>query len=377
MRDKIIQNKIQLKQETSDKFYLAYSEIFPNNPLLKAKLFEYFDFDIQRVFNSDKKDLDNFVNSYPDISIPRNFLSKLKSVNFDEIYNFYKTNNINYVTFTDCNYPEPLKNLEDFPVILFYKGDIKQNFNKSIGIVGSRKATEAAKLNVRQIISGFKNTDIVINSGLAAGIDSCSHKAALEFGIKTCAVIGSGLKFKYPSVNASLYEEIVRQNGVIISEYPYNYSPMPQNFPQRNRIITGLSQGIIIAEAKLKSGAMISARFAIEQNKELMCIPGAITNPNCEGIYHLLKTNAASIVTETNDICNILNWTINFAKSDLAPMSEIEKNIYDLVTKEEISIEGLKQNLDVGINELVMNLTAMELNGLIIQKNGLYYISGI
>ena len=171
--------------------------------------------------------------------------------------------------------------------------------------------------------------------------------------------------------------EIVEKNGVIISEFPFEYPPLSYNFPQRNRIVTGLSKGVIIAEAKLKSGAMISARFALEQNKELMCIPGSIQNPNCEGIYHLLKENCASIITNTNDVLDILSWDITAQNVEKPSLSGIENEIYEIISKEEISVEGLKQKLDVGINELVEKLTEMELNGLIIQKNGFYYILGI
>ena len=126
----------------------------------------------------------------------------------------------------------------------------------------------------------------------------------------------------------------------------------------------------------MKSGAMISARFALEQGRELMCIPGLITNPNCEGIYHLIK-NGAGVVTNTKDILNILNWDIQSYKKEEIKLTAIEKEIYEIISCGEISIEGLQQKFDVGINELMIKLTQMELNGLIVQKNGLYYIAGI
>ena len=125
----------------------------------------------------------------------------------------------------------------------------------------------------------------------------------------------------------------------------------------------------------MKSGAMISARYALEQGRELMCIPGLITNPNCEGIYHLIK-NGAGIVTNSEDVLNLLGWEIQTVKKEKPILNGIEKLIYEKISSEEISIEGLKQNLDVGINELMISLTQMELSGLIIQKNGLYYTSG-
>lgn len=377
MPDKIMQSKLNLsKEENLDKYYLGFSNILLNNPLLKAKLFEFFDYDIKRTFEVDKNDLNNFSEIYDNVSIPKNFLAQLNSLDLDNIYNEVINSKVKYLTFDDENYPENLKNLEDFPLVLYYLGSIENiNFNRTIGVVGSRNATESAKQNVYSLVSNFKNTDIVIVSGLASGIDSIAHKASIENDIKTIAVIGSGLDFKYPAQNKDLYKKIENGSGVIFSEFPNSIRPIPVNFPQRNRIVTGLSKGVIIAEAKMKSGAMISARYALEQGRELMCIPGLITNPNCEGIYHLIK-NGAGIVTNSEDVLNLLGWEIQTVKKEKPILNGIEKLIYEKISSEEISIEGLKQNLDVGINELMISLTQMELSGLIIQKNGLYYTSG-
>lgn len=358
-----------------DKFYLGLSNILINNPLFKAKIFEFFNYDIERVFNSTKEDLKEFKEIYDKISIPRNFLSDIQKLNLDEIYNNSINSNEKFITYESELYPESLREIEDFPLLLFYKGSFDSiNFERTISIVGSRKATESAKQNVRRIVSGFINTDVVIVSGLASGIDAASHMAALDNNLKTIAVIGSGLKYKYPSINSKLYDEI-ENKGLILSEYPFSYEPMPFNFPQRNRIVTGLSKGVIIAEAKLKSGAMISARFALEQGRELMCIPGLITNPNCEGIYHLIK-NGAGVITSTEDVLSQLNWQINKSEQSKPNLYGLEKNIYDIISSEEVSIEGLKQKLDVDINELLVKLTEMELTGLVIQKNGIYYTTG-
>ena len=369
-----MQNKLSFSKN-KNKFYIALSSILINNPMFKAKLFEFFDYDIEKIFYTTENDLKEFSEIYENVSFPRNFLSLINGLKVDEIFEKTKQENQNFITYEDEAYPKSLKNLEDFPLMLYFKGNFENiNFDKTIAIVGSRNASESAKLNVKNIIQGFVNTDVVIISGLASGIDAAAHQNALLNNLKTVAVIGSGLKYKYPSQNKILYDEI-EEKGLIFSEYPYEFQPMPQNFPQRNRIVTGLSKGVIIAEAKMKSGAMISAKFALEQGRELMCIPGNISNPNTEGIYHLIK-NGASIITETNDILNTMNWEIKTSKKTKISLNDNEKKIYELISIEEISFEGLKQKLDVGINELMMILTEMELKGLIIQKNGLYYILG-
>ncbi|MCD8024287.1 MAG: DNA-processing protein DprA [Candidatus Gastranaerophilales bacterium] len=372
-----MQGKLNFEENPDkNKFYLGMSHILVNNPLFKAKIFEFFNFDIIRTFKADKEDLNQFSQMYPNIKIPNNFLNELRNINLDDISSSVQKSKTKYITYEDKNYPEPLRNIEDFPVTLFYKGSFdKINFEKTLAVVGSRKATESAKLNTSRIISGFKNTDIVIISGLAEGIDTSAHKAALENNLKTIAVIGSGLNFTYPHSNKKLYQDIENNGGIIFSEYPNDFAPLPQNFPQRNRLVCGLSKGVLITEAKKHSGAMISARIALEQGKELMCMPGLITNPNCEGIYHLIK-NGAWVVTKTEDILNILNWEIINENKARASLSGIEKQILELISLNEISIEGLNIKLDIGINELMIKLTEMELSGLIVQKNGLYYISG-
>ena len=370
-----MQNKLPLNDKNKDKYYIGISNILINNPLFKAKLFEFFDYDIIRLFQADKNDLNEFANCYENISVPKNFLSEIQNIDLNKAYNDVLSSKTKYITYENEMYPEILKNIEDFPLILYYKGSFDNiNFKRTIGIVGSRKSTESARQNVFKIVSDFMNTDAVIISGLAEGIDASAHRAAIQNNLKTAAVIGSGLNFQYPSVNKKLYNEI-EEKGLILSEYPNDYSPMPQNFPQRNRIVTGLSCGVIIAEAKMKSGAMISARYALEQGRELMCIPGLITNPNCEGIYHLIK-NGASVITSGEDVKNLLNWQIDLSQKEQNNLLGIDKEIYETISSEEISIEGLKQKFDIGINELMVKLTEMELSGLIVQKNGLYYIQG-
>lgn len=372
-----MQTKLNFQTEQfKNPYYVAYSHFLPAYTLFKAKLFEYFNYDITRLFNLDKEDLKSFSSVYDNVSIPRHALDEIKNLNAkkDELYQNFLDAGIGLITYDD--FPSNLKQMEDFPISLYYKGNFEGiNFNKTLAIVGSRKATEQAKINVSNIVSGFKNTDIVLVSGLAEGIDTACHNSAIENNLKTIGVIGSGLKFKYPSSNKTLYQKMENGSGLIISEFPYDYAPKPMNFPQRNRIITALSYGVIIAEAKMKSGAMISARCALEQGKELMCIPGLITNPNCEGVYHLIK-QGANLVTNSEDVLNCLNWEIT-SKIDNTPKLEgVEKRIYEIISCEEISTEGLKQKLDVGINELMIKLTEMELNGLIVQKNGFYYILG-
>ena len=364
------------------------SNICTSNPLFKSRLFEYFDFDIKKTFECDKSDLALASEFWDGMSIPKEFLSERDKTDPDKFYeNFVNLSNgeftgetsakgIKYIIYNDPKYPKMLKNIPDFPLMLYYKGEFEGiNFDRTVAFVGSRKASAYAKETVLNIISEFKGLDIAIVSGLAEGIDAKSHQAALQNNIKTIGVIGSGFKFQYPSVNKHLYDEIENGGGIIFSEYPYEMPPMPYQFPLRNRIVTGISYGTVVAEARIKSGAMISAKLTLEQGRELMCIPGLISNPNTEGIYHLLK-NGAAMVTGAEDILDALNWNIQTEKKDTPDLNEEEKRIYEEISIEAKNMEDLAAVLNISINYLMVNLTSMELKGLIKQSGGSYFISG-
>ena len=331
--------------DSFDKYFLSMSNLYFGNPLFKAKLFEYFNFDIEKTFNANKEDLKGVFEFYEgEITIPRDFLKKRDEISPDKIYEDFLSKaekfNIKYITYEDEKYPQ-------------------------------MNAKEA----LHGIISGLKGSDIVIVSGLAEGIDARSHKSALENGLKTIGVIGSGFEFTYPSSNKKLYLEIENGGGLIFSEYPYETPPMAYQFPLRNRIVVGMSYGTVVAEARIKSGAMISARLTLDFNRELMCMPGLISNPNTEGIYHLLK-NGASMVTNADDILEALGWELETVGREELYLEGIEKEIYGAVAIEAQNIEVLSQKLNIKTGDLMANLTSMELKGLIKQAGGNYFISG-
>ncbi len=365
----------------SDKYYLAMSNLCISNPLFKAKLFEYFNFDIEKTFNAGKEDLKG-LSEFCDgeITIPRDFLKKRDEIDPDKVCEDFLSTaekyNIKYITYEDEKYPEMLKNIPDFPLMLYYKGSFDGiNFNKTIAFVGSRKASINAKEALHGIISGLKGSDIVVVSGLAEGIDARSHKSALENGLKTIGVIGSGFEFTYPSSNKKLYFEIENGGGLIFSEYPYKTPPMAYQFPLRNRIVVGMSYGTVVAEARMKSGAMISAKLTLDFNRELMCMPGLISNPNTEGIYYLLK-NGASMVTNSDDVLEALGWEAETIEREELCLDGIEKEIYEIIATEAQNMETLGQKLNIKTGDLMANLTSMELKGLIKQAGGNYFISG-
>ncbi len=368
----IIQEKIAL-DDNFDKYYFAIASIREVMPVLKTALLEYFDLNPVSFINANEDDLNLFAENYPEIKIPRNFLSKIKELDVDKIYDEVMSSGFDYVTIQDPSYPRMLKEIQDYPCVLFYKGKFTPEiFENTLAVVGSRRASENAKSALRRIMSGMQNAPLTIVSGLAYGIDATAHRLALEMNLRTIGVIGSGLKYQYPNSNADLYRDIP-ENNLILSEYLPDVQPSSFHFPQRNRIVTGLSLGTLVAEAALKSGAMISANLTLEQGRELMCIPGLITNPNTEGIYKLLKSGAG-LVTCADDVYEYLGFDFSSTKKQVE-LTEDEEKIVSVLQIEEQTMENLLEKTEIDSNTLMVYLTGLELKGLIKQTRGKYYIT--
>ena len=297
------------------------------------------------------------------------FISARKNIVPEERLDFILNKGIKFINYTDPDYPALLKQIPNPPMTLFYKGDLSRcNFNRTLSVVGSRKASYNAKEELSKIISQFAGTDICIVSGLASGIDSQAHISALDNGLKTIGVIASGLNFFYPSNNKYLYEKIEDGNGAVISEYFPTFEPLKFRFPQRNRIVSGLSYGTLVVEASLKSGALITANLTLEQGRELMCMPGLISNPNTEGIYKLLK-NGATLVTSADDILEALNWAVekNEVQKELPLLQDDEMKVFNALEIEEKSFDELLSLTKLKVENLLTCLTTMELKGIIKQ----------
>lgn len=354
----------------TSKYWIALSSIEQIDSAFTLKLFNHFN-DIEKAFNADFNDLKNIEGL--SVKKSENFLKQRDKVNPDKSLEVVVSKGIKFLTFDDVQYPEMLKNIDNPPSVLYYKGDLDCiNFKKTLAVVGSRKTSKYAKEAVNLILSGLANTDICIVSGLASGIDTTAHLAALDNNLKTIGVIASGFDYIYPAANKDLYKRIENGNGVIFTEYYPTFEPLKFRFPQRNRIVSGLSYGTLVAEASIKSGALITSNLTLDQGRELMCIPGLITNPNTEGIYKLLK-NGAALVTKAEDILEALDWEIKPAeqlKIDLTNLDELETKILNTLEVEEKGIDEIMALTKTDLDTLLINLTTMELKGIIEQVNG-------
>ena len=350
------------------KYWVALSSIEEIGSSFIQRLYHYFG-DIESAFNAtDLSQIEGL-----NIKKAEKYLRLRDKLDVDKIVAEVENRGINYLTFDDEKYPRMLKNIDAPPSVIYYKGDLFGcNLDKTLAVVGSRRATGYAREALAQIISELNGTDICIVSGLASGIDTTAHVSALDNNLKTVGVIASGFDYTYPAANKELYKRIENGCGAVLSEYYPTFEPLKFRFPQRNRIVSGLSYGTLVAEASLKSGALITANLTHEQGRELMCIPGLITNPNTQGIYKLLK-NGATLVTCADDILEALGWEIKVEQKSLfslPDLSEDEKVIYDTLEIEEKSVDELQAFTKLSIDNLLMYLTTMELKGIIKQVDG-------
>ena len=221
--------------------------------------------------------------------------------NLDKYLKYMKENNIEIITINDKEYPDKLRVIYDPPVVLYVKGNTNILNDKSIAIVGCRMCTKYGQNIARKLAYNLSLNNINVISGLARGIDSFAHRGALNQKGKTVAVVGCGLDRVYPEENRILFNQIIEDNGAIVSEYIIGTKPLAKNFPKRNRIISGLADSLIVVEAREKSGTLITVDFALEQGKDIYAVPGNIDNPNSYGTNDLIKQGAKSI-TRLEDV---------------------------------------------------------------------------
>lgn len=282
---------------------------------------------------------------------------------------------IKKITINDSDYPKILKEIHDPPKTLYTRGGFKGEDRIAVGIVGTRDCTSYGKRVTENIISDLAEAGITIVSGLAKGIDTFAHKAALERGGRTIAVLGSAADSKslYPSCNRGLASKIA-QNGAVISEYPSGTKSEKWFFPKRNRIISGLSLGVLVVEAPEKSGALITAACALDQNREVFAIPGSIYSENSIGTNRLIKMGA-KLVTCASDILEELNLPVVEEKGEtFKPETKEEKILLGVLTKKPIHIDEIVKQGKLNSGIVSSTLIMLESKGTAKNIGGGYYI---
>lgn len=257
--------------------------------------------------------------------------------------------NVQMCFYTDHNYPFRLKNCPDSPVSFFYKGNGDFNMPRSIALVGTRNASAYGRQCVRRLLNELQDSGIVTISGLAYGIDTEAHERSLEFGLRTIAVMGSGLGTIYPSPNKPLAHRILDSGGTLVSEFDFRTPPDKLNFPKRNRIIAGIADATVVVESGKSGGSIITAHIAHSYNRDVFAVPGHITSLKSEGCHELIYKNIAAILTNGNQLLEMMNWQNaekNIQTSLFIELDGQEQQIFDLIRNAgNISIDRLSESL--------------------------------
>jgi DNA processing protein len=292
-------------------------------------------------------------------------------------------NKIEITTVLDDDYPLNLKNIYDPPPYLFYKGKLTEKDKYSIGIVGTRYPSDYGRFSCQKIVKELSAMNIPVISGMAMGIDYQAHKKCLECGNLTYAVLGSGVNVIYPKSSKYIYDTIIEQGGSVLSEFDIDAKPDKVNFPRRNRIISGISLGVVIIESGIRGGSLITAEFAIDQNRELFAVPGNINSIQSDGCNELLKKNFAKLVINAEDIISEFRYRIPeeflTGRKDIKPKTSelniFEENILSILDFEKpMHIDEISNQTRMNISDCLVNLLTLEFKGLVNQLPGKNFI---
>jgi len=290
----------------------------------------------------------------------------------DEDWRWQEHKNHYLLTWLDSDYPALLKEIHDPPIVLYAKGDLASFKQKSVAMVGTRKPSVTGSESAYHFARELAIKNITIVSGLALGIDAQAHQGCLDVGGKTVAVMGTGINVTYPRRHAFLADKIA-QSGLLLSEFPLGMQPIAGHFPRRNRIISGLSLLTLIVEAAIRSGSLITARLALEQNRDVLAIPGSIHNPQTRGCHHLLQ-QGAKLVTSVRDVLDELN----IASPDQGDQNAKQALAYDLVNLvkfigfEVTSVDQIVARSGLDLSVVTCGLADLELQGVIKAVTGGY-----
>ena len=286
--------------------------------------------------------------------------------NWEKCANLIEKHNIKFLSILDENYPSLLKSIYDPPPFLFYRGSLKKDdFRRTIAIVGTRKASNYGKIMTKKIGSALTKAGFTIVSGLAFGIDTIAHLSALENGGRTIAVMGTGVDQIYPPRNREIADKIL-ENGALISEYIPGSKAEKWNFPTRNRIISGISLGTVIIEGTKTSGALLTAKFALDQNRDIFALPGDINREQASGPNYLIKLGA-KIITSPSDILEEYDLVLENAEKPFPKLSEKEDKIYQILiqNRPEMQFDSLIVKTGFSVNELSAVLLSLELKNVV------------
>ena len=359
----------------SIKYWVWLSSLVKISPFKRYKLIEYFK-DPALIWHSSEEELKKLP------FLPRNIIEKLidRQMRKDthNLLEKIQSEYIDVITFNDEYYPEYLKNIYDPPVAIYVRGKLIKD-ETTIAVVGSRNATTYGLGMAESLSHDLSKKGITVASGMARGIDSRAHTGALKAGGRTIAVLGCGLNIVYPYENKELMKKIC-DNGAVISELLPGVPPIPFNFPARNRIISGISKGVVIIEANERSGSLITANYALEQGRDVFAVPGNINSRNSIGTNRLIR-DGAKIVLDVADILdelNLSNGVNNISckinkRSPFADFDSEEKTIAEKLMEGPVHIDTIARDCGFSVQLVGSVLVMLELSGFVEQLPGKFY----
>jgi DNA processing protein len=282
---------------------------------------------------------------------------------------------VQVMTWDDDGYPPNLRQAYNAPPLLYLRGSLEARDEWAVAVVGTRRASVYGKEAARLVCTGLTQAGVTVVSGMALGIDTVAHRACLDAGGRTIAVLGCGVDVVYPPRNARLADEIV-ERGVLVSEYALGTRPEARNFPPRNRIISGLTLGTVVIEGDMGSGALITAGFALEQGREVFAVPGNIFARASRGTNHLIQ-QGAKMVTQVGDVLEELNLTMVSQQAQartVIPENKTEAVLLERLSAEPVHVDALGRAVDLPIAQVTSTLALMELKGMVRQVGGMSYV---
>lgn len=346
-------------------YWLGFSQITKIGPVRFTKLIKHFD-SLEQAWSASAYDIER-------AGIPHNISEEIvlrrSQVDLDALIGELVKNRVRAVTILDDDYPELLKNIPTAPPLLYFKGNLKKE-KHIISIVGTRKMSDYGKSVVDKLIQDIAQAGVTVVSGLAFGIDAQVHQSCIEHNCRTMAVVASGLddQSMYPSRNRYIAQEIIKNNGAIFSENPLYTIPQKHDFPQRNRIIAGMSQLTIVVEAAERSGSLITAIAALDFNRDVGAVPGNIYSPTSVGCHAIIKKGAYPI-TDAEDILSLLNIDNN-KNAKTIPLTPEENNIIKHISHEPVDIDIIAKTANLPVQQVLGIITRLEIKGCIERSSG-------
>jgi DNA processing protein len=356
-------------------YWIAFSRVLGIGPVRFKQLLDFFHDDVAAAWHADSKEL---AQAGLDQKTIHNFLRQRSTIAPKQELEKLERLRVQVITWKDEAYPMQLKEIDHPPPVLYVAGSLTKADKFALAIVGTRKASVYGRQVTERFASELAKGRVTVVSGLALGIDAVAHTAALDAGGCTLAVLGSGLDIIYPPENYNLARRIVESGqGALITEFPLGVKPDAGNFPARNRLISGLSQGVLITEAPQSSGALITANFALEQGREVFAVPGSILSPGSAGVNKLIQDGGARLVTNINDILEALNLYMvpeYVEMQAVLPDDAEERTLLALLSHDPCHIDDLIRESGLPTKTVSATLQIMELKGMVKSVGGMQFV---